>query len=226
LRVIMAGLPIGQPEWNALLWMLAVLTMTVGNILAIVQSNVKRMLAYSSIAHAGYLLVGVLAASKLGQTAVLFYMLVYTFMNLGAFGVISYFGASNREEHLNLEDYRGLGYKYPFASLAMAIFMFSLAGVPPTGGFAGKFYLFNAAVQAGYVWLVIIAVLNSVISAYYYLRVVVNLYMRDPERDVVVPKAHIALSFALILAIFGVLQMGILPAKIFHLFQYSVLALK
>ncbi|HHM24197.1 MAG TPA: NADH-quinone oxidoreductase subunit N, partial [Bacteroidetes bacterium] len=223
LRVLVTGIPLGKTEWGIILWIIAALTMTLGNVVAIVQNNVKRMLAYSSIAHAGYLLVGVLAANALGQASVIFYLVVYTFMNLGAFGVVSYFGSSNRHEHLNIEDYRGLGYKYPFAALAMAVFMFSLAGVPPTGGFVGKFYLFNAAVQAGYVWLVIIGVLNSVISAYYYLRVVVNLYMREPEQEVVVPKAHVGLSLALLVAVLAVLQTGVMPSRLFALFQHSVL---
>jgi len=225
LRVVVTGVPISRGDWEVILWLIAALTMTVGNVVAIAQSNVKRMLAYSSIAHAGYLLIGVLAGSSLGQAGILFYLVVYTFMNLGAFGVISYFGASNKRENLNLEDYRGLGYKYPFASLAMAVFMFSLAGVPPTGGFVGKFYLFNAGIQAGYTWLVIIGVLNSVISAYYYLRVVVNMYMREPEHEVSVPRANLGLSLALLVAMLAVLQTGIMPSRLFTLFQHSVLVL-
>ncbi len=225
LRVLVMGVPISRGDWQVILWVIAALTMTVGNVVAIAQSNVKRMLAYSSIAHAGYLLIGVLAGNSLGQAGVLFYLVVYTFMNLGAFGVISYFGASNKQENLNLEDYRGLGYQYPFAGLAMVVFMFSLAGVPPTGGFVGKFYLFNAGIQAGYLWLVIIGVLNSVISAFYYLRVVVNLYMREPEHKVAVPRAHLGLSFALLVAMLAVLQTGIMPSRLFTLFQHSVIAL-
>lgn len=224
IRIVVAGLPLTETDWLNILWVVAVLTMSVGNIVAIAQDNIKRMLAYSSIAHAGYLLVAVIAGNDMGQSAVLFYLLVYTFMNLGAFGIISYMGFSNKQENLNIEDYRGLGYKYPFAGLAMAIFMFSLAGIPPTGGFVGKFYIFNAAIQAGYVWLVIIGVLNSVISVYYYLRVVINLYMRDAEREVFVPKANLGLIFAIILAIVGVLQMGIMPSGLFEFFQGSILA--
>ncbi|MHC4149321.1 MAG: NADH-quinone oxidoreductase subunit N [Planctomycetota bacterium] len=223
-RIVIAGLPLTESEWLTVLWVVAALTMTVGNVVAIAQNNIKRMLAYSSIAHAGYLLVGVIAGSDLGQSSVLFYLLVYTFMNLGAFGVISYLGYSNKEENLNIEDYRGLGYRYPFVALAMAVFMFSLSGIPPTGGFVGKFYIFSAAIQAGYVWLVIIGVINSVISVYYYLRVVVNMYMRESEREVMVPKASIGLSFALLFAMLAVLLMGVIPSSLFELFQGSILA--
>ncbi len=226
LRIIIAGLPLSDSEWISILWIVAVLTMSVGNIVAISQNNIKRMLAYSSIAHAGYLLIGVIAGSDSGQSSVLFYLLVYTFMNLGAFGVISYMGSSNKQENLNVEDYRGLGYRYPFAGLAMAIFMFSLAGIPPTGGFVGKFYIFSAAMQSGYVWLVIIGVLNSVISVYYYLRVVINLYMRDAEREIEVPKASLGLSFAILLAMLAVLQMGIMPSGLFEFFQESILVIQ
>lgn len=224
IRVVIAGLPLSESEWLTILWVVAALTMTVGNVVAIAQNNVKRMLAYSSIAHAGYLLVGVIAGNPLGQSGVLFYLLVYTFMNLGAFGVISYMGNSNSQENLNIDDYQGLGYRFPFAGLAMSVFMFSLAGIPPTGGFVGKFYIFSAAIQSGHVWLVIIGVINSVISAYYYLRVVINLYMRESTREIVVPKASLGLTIALLLAILGVLQMGVMPSGLFEVFQESILA--
>ncbi len=225
LRFVLATTFLSQADWTTALWIIAVLTMTVGNVVAIAQNNIKRMLAYSSIAHAGYLLVGVLAGNELGQTSIIFYLLVYTIMNLGAFGVISYMGNSNRQENLNIEDYRGLGFKYPFAGLAMAIFMFSLAGIPPTGGFVGKFYLFNAAIQAGYIWLVIFGVLNSVISAYYYLRIVVNMYMRDQEKEISVPKASMGLSFVLLVTMIAILQLGIMPAQIFAIFRQAVIGI-
>ncbi|HDL17867.1 MAG TPA: NADH-quinone oxidoreductase subunit N [Bacteroidetes bacterium] len=225
LRFVWTIAPLSKADWTIAIWIIAFLTMTVGNVVAIAQSNVKRMLAYSSIAHAGYLLVGVLAGSQLGQASIMYYLLVYTMMNLGAFGVISYLGNSNKQENLNLRDYRGLGFKHPFAGLAMAIFMFSLAGVPPTGGFVGKFYLFNSAIQAGYLWLVIFGVMNSVISAYYYLRVVVNLYMHEPEKEVAVPKASLGLSFALLIAMVAVLQMGIMSSSYFEFFRQAVIAM-
>jgi NADH-quinone oxidoreductase subunit N len=183
------------------------------------------MLAYSSIAHAGYLLVGVIAGNELGQSSIMYYLFAYTLMNLGAFGVISYLGYSNKQENLNIDDYKGIGYKYPFAGLAMAIFMFSLAGIPPTGGFVGKFQLFNSAIQAGYIWLVIFGVMNSVISAYYYLRVIVNMYMKDSEKEISVPKASLGLSFALLVTMIFVIQMGIMPTKYFEIFRQAVLAI-
>jgi NADH-quinone oxidoreductase subunit N len=225
LRFVLAVTPLSNVDWTIVLWIMAVLTMTIGNVVAIAQNNIKRMLAYSSIAHAGYLLVGVLAGNELGQSSIMFYLLVYTMMNLGAFGVISYLGYSNKQENLNIDDYKGLGYKYPFAGLAMAVFMFSLAGIPPTGGFVGKFYLFNSAIQAGYIWLVIFGVMNSVISAYYYLRVVINMYMRESDKEILVAKASLGLSFALLLAMIAVIQMGVMPTKYFEVFRQAVIAI-
>ena len=215
-------MPASSINWSAVLPVLAVLTMTVGNFMALAQENVKRMLAYSSIAHAGYLLVALSAGSAAGQSAILYYLLVYTLMNIGAFGVISYFGRSNREERLSFASYRGLGYSHPFAALAMAAFMFSLAGIPPTGGFLGKFYLFAAAVKADMIPLVVIAVLNAVISVYYYLRLVVNLYMRDAEEELIVDKPSAGLVAALLLALLGVIWLGVAPNSVVTLFNAAV----
>jgi len=154
----------------------------------------------------------------------LYYLLAYTFMNIGAFGVVSYLGASNRVENLRISSYRGIGYKYPFAALAMAIFMFSLAGVPPTAGFVGKFYLFSAALKAGFVWLVILSVLNSVVSAYYYLRVIVAMYMQEPEegKELQLPAISWGVGLALVIAIAGVLYLGFFPSSMMALFQKTV----
>ncbi|MCK7519038.1 MAG: NADH-quinone oxidoreductase subunit N [Ignavibacteriales bacterium] len=143
-----------KPEWTTMLWVLAVLTMTVGNIIAISQTNIKRMLAYSSISHAGYALVGMVAANEIGYSGVLFYMLAYTFMNIGAFAVLILVGKQG-EENLTLDGFAGLGYKRPLLGVAMTIFLFSLMGLPPTAGFAGKFYIFAGAIKAGYIWLAI-----------------------------------------------------------------------
>ena len=221
IRLFVSVAAFSTREWTIAIWVLALLTMTIGNVVAIVQQNIKRMLAYSSIAHAGYILVGVLAGNEMGRSAVLFYLMAYTFMNLGAFGVVSYLGISHKVENLRIESYRGIGYKYPFAALAMAVFMFSLAGVPPTAGFIGKFYLFSAALKAGFVWLVILSVLNAVISAYYYLRVVVAMYMQEPEEGKVfeLPAASWGVGLALLLAVLGVLYMGIFPSSLMQLFQ-------
>ncbi len=224
IRLLEAIAPFHNHEWVVAIWVLAFLTMTVGNVTALVQTNIKRMLAYSSIAHAGYLLVGILAGSAMGHSAVLYYLLAYTFMNIGAFGVVSYLGASNRVENLRISSYRGIGYKYPFAALAMAIFMFSLAGVPPTAGFVGKFYLFSAALKAGFVWLVILSVLNSVVSAYYYLRVIVAMYMQEPEegKELQLPAVSWGVGLALVIAIAGVLYLGFFPSSMMALFQKTV----
>ena len=166
------------------LWWLAVLTMSLGNLAALTQSNVKRMLAYSSIAHAGYLLVGVSVYAQTGDpqavTSVLYYLLAYTFMTVGAFAVVVAFG----DEHLDMGDYGGLGWRYPALGLAMSLFMISLAGIPPTAGFFGKYAIFRNAVAHGQVLLVVIAVLNSALSVYYYFRVMVTLYMRPESADV------------------------------------------
>ncbi|MGD0625339.1 MAG: NADH-quinone oxidoreductase subunit N, partial [Thermodesulfobacteriota bacterium] len=179
LRVFLYALSSLQTDWVWILWVLAVLTMTLGNVVAIAQKNIKRMLAYSSIAHAGYILVAMVAASELGTASVLYYLLAYTFMNLGAFGVVILYGRKG-EENINIGDYSGMASKYPLLAAAMAIFMFSLAGIPPTAGFVGKFYIFSAAVKAGYIGLAIIGVLNSALSVYFYLRVTVMMYMRNP----------------------------------------------
>ena len=214
IRVFAEALPALQTNWVPLLWILAVLTMTVGNVMALRQTNVKRLLAYSSIAHVGYALVGFVSASELGITAVLFYMLGYTFMNIGAFAVVALIGRKN-EEKTSVQDYTGIGFKYPLVGLAMVIFLFSLAGIPPTAGFTGKFYLFLAAVKAGYVGLAVIAVLNSVVGVYYYLRITVVMYMREEGmgEDLPLLKVTPALATALVISIYGTLRLGIFPQE-------------
>jgi NADH-quinone oxidoreductase subunit N len=222
-RIVTIAMPMSAFNWAAVLPVLAVLTMTVGNLMALVQDNVKRMLAYSSIAHAGYLLVALTAGNGAGQSAILYYLVVYTLMNMGAFGVVSYFGRGSREERLTFDSYRGLGFRYPLASLAMAVFLFSLAGIPPTGGFLGKFYLFAAAVKAGHILLVVIAVLNSVVSVFFYTRLVVNLYMREAEEPLEAAKPHFALVTALVMAMLGVLWMGLAPNALMGIFTSAAL---
>ncbi len=174
------------------LQILAVATMTVGNISALGQENIKRIIAYSSIAHAGYMFIGVIAASNAttpdAAGAVLFYLLSYSVMNLGAFAIISLIEKEERG-HQNISDYSGLGFKYPFLGLAMAVFMLALAGMPPTIGFIGKFYIFSAAIKEGYTGLAIFGVINSLLSAYYYLRIIVNMYMRESTHSVSVQKS-------------------------------------
>jgi len=229
-RIFMEALPSLQEHWTVLLWILAVLTMTVGNVIALVQDNIKRMLAYSSIAHAGYVLVAFLSAGKQGIASILFYMLTYSFMNIGAFAMITVL-AGKGEQRVRIGDYRGLGFKHPLAAVAMSLFMFSLAGIPPTGGFIGKFYIFSAAIREGYIGLAIIGVINSVVSVYYYLRVTVAMYMQEAtvttdDGGAAALSFSPALVLALLISAYGVLSMGIFPSTYVGLVQQSFLALQ
>jgi NADH-quinone oxidoreductase subunit N len=166
-------------DWNVLLAMISVTTMTIGNVVAIWQTNLKRLLAYSSIAHAGYILMGVVVLSNEGLSAVLIYFVAYLFMNLGAFYAVMII--ANKTGSEDIEAYKGLGYRSPFVAACFTIFLFSLTGIPPTVGFIGKLYLFAALINAQWIWLAIVGVLNSVVSLYYYVRIVRNMYLRDPE---------------------------------------------
>ncbi len=222
LRVLLVALPVFKAEWSSLLWVLAVLTMTVGNITALYQQNIKRMLAYSSIAHAGYILVGFTAGNAVGTSGILFYMLSYAFMNIGAFAVIILVGKKG-EENNNLADYAGFGYKHPALGVAMCVFLFSLAGIPPAAGFVGKFYLFSGAIQAGYIWLAIIGVLNSAASVYYYLRVMIYMYFKEPTEDFNWVRLSPAFIICLIIAIAGVMIPGVVPGTILELAQKAIL---
>ncbi|HTK31198.1 MAG TPA: NADH-quinone oxidoreductase subunit N [Candidatus Saccharimonadaceae bacterium] len=182
LRVVLHALAGVHAHWGTLLSVIAVLTMTVGNVSALLQVNLKRMLAYSSIAHAGYVLVAVVAGGPQGASAALFYLAVYSVMNLGAFGVLTLLGRGH-DERVNVSDLNGLGFRHPLLGIALTLFMLSLGGIPPTAGFMGKVYLFGVALRAGLVPLVIIGVLNSVVSVFYYLRVTVALYMDEPKSE-------------------------------------------
>jgi NADH-quinone oxidoreductase subunit N len=167
-------------QWNDIIAVLSVLTMTVGNLVALWQTNMKRLLAYSSIAHAGYILMGLVTLSNEGITAMLLYFIAYLLMNLGAFYVVMLI--ANKYHTENLSEYKGLGYKSPYAAFSLTVFLFSLTGIPPTFGFIGKFYLFSALMKTDYVWLAIVGVINSVISLYYYVRVVRNMYLVQPDQ--------------------------------------------
>jgi NADH-quinone oxidoreductase subunit N len=228
-RIFMEALPSLQGQWTAVIWIMAVLTMSVGNVIALAQDNIKRMLAYSSIAHAGYVLVAFLSAGELGITGILYYMLAYTFMNIGAFAIITVLGGRG-EERVHIQDYRGFGYKHPLAAIAMSLFLFSLAGIPPTGGFIGKFYIFSAAIKEGYVGLAIIGVINSVVSVYYYLRITVAMYMEVPAITKAGEAPALVFSPALVLAIFisayGVLSLGLFPSTYVAIVKQSFLALQ
>jgi NADH-quinone oxidoreductase subunit N len=211
-------------DWTQVLWIIAVATMVVGNVLAIAQSNIKRMLAYSSIAHAGYVVVAMVAASALGTSSVLFYLLVYTFMNLGAFGVVLALGRQ-QEEVLTIDDYAGLSRKAPALAAAMTLFMFALAGIPPTAGFVGKFYIFSAAVQSGFVGLAVIGVMASLVSVYYYLRVVVVMYMLEPKGEIPLAPRSAPILVALVVAVAGTLLLGLFPNTFMTAATHSLVAL-
>lgn len=204
-----------------LVWVLAALSMTIGNIAALVQNNVKRLLAYSSIAHAGYLLVAFAALPDSGIPAVMFYTASYAAMNVGAFAVVSHF-ANVGEKYVSMEDYAGLGRRSPILAATLTIFLLSLIGIPMTGGFFAKFYVFSAAVQAHLMGLVIIGVLNSGIGAYYYLRIIVVMYMKDGREDVPVSRIPAGLGIALALSVIATLYLGILPNRVLSYAQSSV----
>lgn len=221
LRIFLVALPTMQVEWSQLLWVLAVLTMTVGNITALRQDNIKRMLAYSSIAHAGYALVGFVAGNGVGVAGILFYMLSYAFMNIGAFAIIVLIGKKG-EANGTVMDFAGLGFKRPVLAVAMSLFLFSLAGMPPTAGFIGKFYLFSGAIQQGYIWLAIIGVLNSAASVYYYLRVMVYMYMKEPTEEFDWAQASAPLTLSLVISAAGTLIPGVVPSVILQFAQQAV----
>jgi NADH-quinone oxidoreductase subunit N len=221
LRVMIFAFPMLKGDWTSLLWVLAVLTMTVGNIIALSQDNIKRMLAYSSIAHAGYALVGFTACNAEGAAGILFYMLSYAFMNIGAFAVVVLVGKKG-EKNGNVQDMAGLAFKKPILAVLMSVFLFSLAGIPPTAGFIGKFYLFSAAIKSGYLGLAIIGVLNSAASCYYYLRVMVYMYMKDSTEDYAWAGMTPAVALCLIISVGATLFLGVVPGTILELAQKAV----
>ncbi len=210
LRLLPFSLAPLQEEWRAVLWLLSAVTMTVGNLVAIAQTNIKRMMAYSSIAHAGYLLIALVAGGSLGAGSVLFYLVAYALMNLGAFAVII---AAERAGggNLSLSGYTGLATRHPLLALGMAICLFSLTGLPPTAGFMAKLYLFGAAVEAGELGLALLGVANSVMAAFYYLRVVVYMYMGSAPAGSprIVLSREMAVAFGV--AVLGTVQVGLFP---------------
>ncbi|MCI0531869.1 MAG: NADH-quinone oxidoreductase subunit N [candidate division Zixibacteria bacterium] len=225
LRVFTVGLEPLTQVWVVILWILAVLTMTLGNVFAIAQANIKRMLAYSSIAHAGYVLMAIVAGGREGLNAAVFYLFVYSVMNIGAFAVIIALSQRGERYH-QFSDYRGLGHKYPLLGVLMTVFMISLAGIPPTAGFMGKFYLFSAAVKNGFIGLAVIAVLNSLVSVYFYLRVVVNMFMYETESSLPGPALKIPIMAALILTGLATIWFGLFPNWFLELAQSGWLAVK
>lgn len=215
LRVLYTAFPEMHGHWVPLMWWLAVLSMFVGNLGALRQRNIKRMLAYSSIAHAGYLLVAFTAFSAEGIAAASFYAVTYAAMNVGAFAVISHVGGY--DDRLTLvDDYRGLAYRSPLLGGALAFFLISLIGIPFTGGFFGKFYVFTAAIHAGYVWLAILGLINSGIAAFYYLRAALVLYSKLKETAPVasIPRVTMPLLFALLFTVAATLILGVVPERV------------
>jgi len=201
------------PGWFWLIWVSAALSMTLGNLGALVQDNVKRLLAYSSIAHAGYLLVAFAATRELAASPAMFYSAAYAAMNVGAFAVVSHF-ANAEEKYVTLEDYAGLGKKSPFLAATFTFFLMSLIGIPITGGFFAKFYVLNSALKSGLVGLAIILVLNSAVGAYYYLRVIVMMYMREPRGDVPVTTSPPAAVLAMSVCVLATLYLGVFPNRV------------
>jgi len=203
-----------------LVWVAAVLSMTMGNVAALVQDNVKRLLAYSSIAHAGYALVAFAAKPELGAPAVMFYTAAYAAMNVGAFAVVSHF-ANAGEKYVTVSNYAGLGRKSPILAGSLAFFLISLIGIPMTGGFFAKFYVFSASLQSGLVGLTIIGVINSAVGAYYYLKLIVVMYMREAEEDVPLLPVSLTLKAAVAISIAATLYLGVLPDRILGFLQES-----
>ena len=235
MRVFVEGLGGLKADWSLLFLLIALVTLVLGNLIAIVQTNIKRMLAYSSIAHAGYALIGFVAAGRAtgasggtpGLASVMIYLALYSFMTLGAFAVIGMLrkGGIEGEE---IEDFTGLAKRQPLAAFLMLLFMASLAGIPPTAGFIGKFYVFMAAVESGLAWLAAIALIFAAVSAYYYMRVVMVMYMREPDPSSIAPRlvTSPALSFVLAFAVAGVILLGLFPDPLVSFALQSVLTLK
>ena len=219
IRIFVEGLPTMGDDWRLLFWVLAVITMTAGNIAAVTQSNVKRMLAYSSIAHAGYLLIGIVAGTSRGITSMLVYLFIYSFMQLGAFAVVVLLRRADVVGD-ELKDFSGLSSRNPFAAFAMLVFMLSLGGIPPTAGFMGKLWLFGAAIDAHLYWLAVIGVLNSAISFYYYARIVVFMYLK---KDAIgsTPVTTPTIAVALGVAVFATILLGVYPRLLFELADMS-----
>ena len=212
LLIFTATFDIAGTQINTVLAILAVASMVIGNVVALSQNNIKRMLAYSSIAHAGYMLIGLTAGGMMSITGVLFYLISYMFTNIGAFGIAAII--ENKEQGgTEIDNFRGLYYRHPALAVMMSIFMFSLVGLPPLAGFFGKYYIFVAAIENGYTWLTIIGVITSMISVYYYLRVVVVMFFQTDEEA---EKSSLASSsvFALLLSAAGVLLIGVFPSMV------------
>ena len=220
-RVFLSSFEPFSADWAPLVAAIAALTMILGTVVGVAQSNLKRMLGYSSIAHGGYLLVALVAGNEVGKQAILFYLLAYAITNLAAFGVIALLGSRERGND-ELRDYAGLWYTHPRLAALMTVSLLSLGGLPPTAGFIGKYYIFLAAVSAGHHWLAIIGVLTSVVSVFFYLRVVVNMYMAEPSGSPLPARVTGSGMAALGLSVAAILYLGILPSSIIDLASASI----
>ena len=226
IRIFMTGMSLEDVKWENLFWILAVLTMTIGNIMALRQSEIKRMLAFSSIAHAGYVMVAIVVGSTSAISAIVFYSFAYAFMGTGIFGILSIKDAGRLPK--TFEDLGGYGKRNPILAILMTLFIFSLIGLPLTGGFIGKFQIFSAALNEGWIWLTIIGILNSALSVYYYLRVVMFMYMREgalPEGAFTSKNSSSFAMAGLLSTAVAVLYLGIFPDKIMEIASSSILAL-
>lgn len=225
LRVLFATTSTG---WYPLIWISAALSMTIGNFGALIQNNVKRMLAYSSIAHAGYLLVAFAAQNDLGMSAAMFYTASYAAMNVGAFAVISHIGSTG-ERYVTVDDYAGLGRRSPLLAFTLTVFLLSLIGIPATAGFLGKYYVFTAAISGhagSLIWLAIIGVINSAVASYYYLRLIVVMYMREPVIAEAPAPATPAMKLALLLTAIATIYLGVIPGRVIDYATLGALNLK
>ncbi len=208
-------------DWGGVLWLIAVITMSYANLTALVQENIKRMLAYSSIAHAGYILVAFVTGERSLSSSIIYYLFAYAFMNIGAFTCVMLMERKG-EENLDIDSYAGLSGKHPLLSLCLSIFLLSLTGVPPLAGFMAKFYVFSTAIKAGYVWLAIIGVLNSVVAAYYYLRVIMYMYFKEPVKEIGEIDLSSPYFLVVFICIFFLLYLGIFPRDLTLLAEGAV----
>ncbi len=216
-RIFLAMQPaLLQTRWMTMVAVLAVLSMIVGNLVAIVQRDLKRMLAYSGIAHVGYMMIALLTVREDSVAAVAVYTIVYALMNIGAFGVISML-SKNQNDPQTLDDIAGLGFRRPFYGLALAVCMFSLSGLPPTGGFISKFYVFKSAIEAGHLGVALVGIITSIFSVYYYLRVVYYLYMKEAAEGYEVPVSGVFATGGLAISMIGIFLIGIYPTPLFRM---------
>jgi NADH-quinone oxidoreductase subunit N len=221
IRVFMTAFEPITNRWEPFVWSSALLTMIIGNFAALTQTNIKRMLAYSSIAHAGYVMVAITAHSQIGVAAAMFYLAAYALMNVGAFAIITHFSRQG-EQFVQIEDLAGLGWKQPVTAALFSIFLLSLIGVPLTGGFFGKFYIFKAALDANLIWLSVLGLLNSAVAAYYYLRIIVVMYMHEPgESTVTLQPLTAGIRTTIWVAALGTLFLGIYPTLLLNFARNS-----